>query len=141
MSRLSRYILAAVLVLFSWMVLSGWDGDSRKVRAVDAALAAFMLLLALGVLAPRRLNVALRIVAAMVAVGYFAYFCGEVWALINGEHQVIRLGGPSALMAGVGMLIFGVPALIYALGGVTTGWVARVFARARGESASDDPAR
>jgi hypothetical protein len=140
MSRSSRYILAAVLVLFTWMVLSGWDGDSDKVRAIDATVAAFMLLLALGVLAPRRLNVALRIVAGMVAAGYLAYFCGEVWALINGEHQVVRLGAPSALMASVGLLIFGVPALIYALGGVAIGWVARLFARARGEAASDDPA-
>jgi hypothetical protein len=140
MSRPSRYILAAVLVLFTWMVLTGWDADSGKVRALDATLAAFMLLLALVVLAPRRLNIALRVVAGMVAVGYLAYFCGEVWALINGERQVIRLGAPSALMAGFGLLIFGVPALIYALGGVTLGWVARLFARAGSESAPDDPA-
>ncbi len=140
MSRPSRYILASVLVLFTWMVLSGWETDSSKVRAMDATVAAFMLLLALGVLAPRRLNVALRIVAGMVAVAYGAYFCGEVWALMNGEHQLVRLGVPSALMAGVGLLIFGVPALIYAIGGVTVGWLARLFARARGESASDDAA-
>jgi hypothetical protein len=140
MSRPSRYILAAILAAFTWMVLIGWDTDTGRVRAMDAGFAAFMLLLALGVLAPHRLKFTLRIVAAVVAVAYLTYFCSEVWPLLNGERQPIKLGAPSALMAGVGLLIFGVPALIFALGGVNVGWVARLFARARGESAPDDPA-
>ena len=138
MSRASRYILAAVLALFTWMVLAGWDMDSNTSRAMDVAVATFMVLLGFGVLAPRRMSGALRIVAGMIALTYLAYFGFEVRGLLSGEHQVLKIGAPSALMAGVGLLVFGVPALIFALGGVTAGWVGRLFARARGDAVSDE---
>lgn len=138
MSRPSRFILAAVLVLLAWMVLSGWETDTPKARVFSAVFAAFMLILALGLAAPSRFGIAFRIVAGVVAVAYTWYFVSEVLALLRGANQPLRMGQPSALMAGIGLLIFGVPALVFALSGVNTGWVARLLRRARGEQEVDD---
>jgi hypothetical protein len=140
MSRPSRFFLAAVLVLFTWMVLSGWESDSTRARAISGVIAAFMIVLAAGRVAPTRLRIALRVVAGVVALTYGWYFCSELVALVGGESQPIRLGMPSAVMAGVGFIVLGVPALVFALGGVTVGWVDRLLRRARGEPRSDDPA-
>ncbi len=140
MSRASRFVLAAVLFLFTWMVLSGWETDSVQARAVSAVIAAFMIVLAAGLLAPTRLRIAFRLVAGVVALTYAWYFGAELFALLGGEAQPIRLGMPSALMAGLGFIVFGVPALVFALGGVTVGWVDRLLRRARGEPRSDEPA-
>jgi hypothetical protein len=140
MSRPSRFFLAAVLVLFAWMVLSGWESDSRQARAISAAIAAFMIVLAAGLVAPTKLRIAFRGVAGVIALTYAWYFGSELIALVGGESQPIRLGMPSALMAGLGFIVFGVPALVFALGGVTVGWVDRLLRRARGEPKSDDPA-
>jgi hypothetical protein len=140
MSRASRYVLAAVLSLFAWMMLSGWETDSAQARAISAVIAAFMIVLAAGLLAPTTLRLAFRLVAGVVALTYAWYFGSELFALFRGESQPIRLGMPSALMAGLGFIVFGIPALVFALGGVTVGWVDRLLRRARGEPRSDDPA-
>ena len=137
MSRGSRVVLILALLLFSWMALSGWATDPPRVRLFSAVFAAFMLMLAAGIAAPTRLRVLFRIVAGTVALVYGWYVVVEVRALLGGEAQNIRLGSPSAVMAGLGFLVFGVPALVYALGGVTTGWVDRAFRRMRNEPPSD----
>jgi hypothetical protein len=120
-------------VFFIWMVLSGWDTDTTKARIISAAVAGFMLLLVLGLVAPNRFVVALRVAAGMVALLYFGYFLTYVASLLRGERQEIRVGQPSALMAGIGLLIYGVPALIFAFGAERVG-LARLFGRASAES-------
>lgn len=128
MSRPARWLLVVVLLLFTWMMLAGWETDPPRTRAFSATAAALMLLLGAGLAAPRRLVVALRIVAGAIALLYLAYFVVEVVRLLRGEAQPFRLGEPSALMAGLGLLVFGVPAIVFALGGERVG-LARVFDR------------
>lgn len=112
MSKSSRIFVAAILLLFSWMVLSGWETDPPKARAITAVVAGFMVLLAAGLVAPTRLRIVFRVIAGIVAAAYAWYFVDQLVRLIGGEPQQLRLGAPSALMAGVGLLVFAVPAFI-----------------------------
>lgn len=138
MSKPSRVFVAAILLLFTWMVLSGWDTDPPKARAITAVIAGFMVLLAAGLVAPTRLRIVFRVIAGIVAAAYTWYFADQLVRLIGGEPQTLRLGAPSALMAGVGLLVFAVPAFIYAVSGTTTGWLDRLLTRANGSSSNDD---
>jgi hypothetical protein len=138
MSRGARWTIIAFLLLFTWMILAGWSTDTPKQRSWEAGIAAFMLVLALGLAAPGRFRWALRLVAGVVALGYFIYFVTEVVELLRGEPQPLSLGRPNATAAGLGLLIYGVPALVYALGAERVG-LGRLFgARPRQEPGADD---
>ena len=134
MSRGARWFLAAVILLLIWMMLSGWDTDTEKARVGSAVISGFMALIMIGLVAPRRGVWALRLVAGIVALTSLAYFISQVAALLRGERQEFRIGQPSAVMAGLGLLVYGVPALIFALGAKRVG-LARLFSRK--EPASD----
>ena len=129
MSRPARWILVAFIVLLSWMTLSGWAESSTSERVFAAAFAGFMLTIAFGLAAPRHSVVAFRVVAGVVAVGFIAYFGSELVALLRGARQPIAVGRPSALMAGLGLLVWGVPALVFAVGGVPVGIARLVMPR------------
>jgi hypothetical protein len=124
--------LAGVLIVFAAMMLSGWETDSNGARAASAVTAGFMLLFAAGIAAPTRFKIAMRIAAGIVAAACLAYLVTEVTALLQGERQEWHVGRPSAVNALLAMFFFGVPALVYALGGVTVGWFAQMLARMRG---------
>ena len=53
--------------------------------------------------APTRFLLAFRIVAGVVALTFAVYFVAELLALLRGVPQPIRIGTPSALMAGLGL--------------------------------------
>jgi hypothetical protein len=135
MSRGARWTIVAFILLFVWMTLAGWETDSPQSRLFAGLFSAFMLVLALGVAAPSRFLIALRIVAGTVAIAYLLYFLFELTALLRGEEQHFQRGRPSALMAGLGLLIFGVPAIIFALGAERVG-IARIF-RSRNAAPED----
>ncbi|MDB4908068.1 MAG: hypothetical protein JWO05_2852 [Gemmatimonadetes bacterium] len=126
MSRGARWFLACVILLLMWMTLAGWDSDSTKARVWSVAIAGFMGLIVIGLLAPKRALLAFRLTAGLVALGYLGYFISEVVQLLRGDQQQLRVGRPSALMAGLGLLVYGVPALIFALGAKRVG-LARLF--------------
>ena len=65
----------------------------------------------------------LRILAAMVAMTCIWYFVYEVVDLVRNGEQRIRIGEPSAVMAGIAMIVFGIPALALAVGGEWVTWV------------------
>ena len=133
MGRTSRWILSFCLVLLASMLLSGWSTDTLGARIASAMIAAFMLTLAACLLAPTRFRVAFRILAGAVALAFAAYFIGELWALFGGQVQPVRPGQPSALMAGLGFVVIGIPALVFAISGNLVG-LARLF---RSRSATD----
>jgi hypothetical protein len=133
MSRGARWIIVAVLIVFSWMVLAGWATDTANQHLWDVGIAGFMLLLAVALIAPDRFRWALRIIAGVIGVGYFGYFATEAVSLLRGERQPLRLGQPSATMAGLGFLLYGIPALVYALGAERVG-LARLFRARSGDS-------
>ena len=135
MSRGARWIIVAFILLFVWMMLAGWETDSPQTRLVSGLFSAFLLVLALGVAAPGRFMIALRIVAGTVAVVYLLYFVAQLAALLRGEEQHFQRGRPSALMAGIGLLVYGVPAIIFALGTERVG-IARFF-RSRDAASKD----
>src|SRR6187399_2529839 len=126
MSRGARWVLIAFLLLFTWMVQAGWATDTHKQRIGDSLVAGFMLVLALGLAAPRRFLWALRLAAGAVFVTYALYFVTEVIKLLGGESQPLGVGRPSATTAGLGLLIYGVPALVFALGAERVG-LGRLF--------------
>jgi hypothetical protein len=136
MSRGARLILVAFLLLFVWMVLAGWSTDTPKQRVGSAVVAGFMLVLALGIAAPGRFIWALRVAAGAVAATYAVYFVTELVALLRGEPQPLVMGRPSATMAGLGLLVFGVPALVFALGAERVG-LARLFGKPTEVQAQD----
>jgi hypothetical protein len=139
MSRGARLIIVAFILLFVWMMLGGWESDTPKVRFFSALFAAFMLVLAVGVAAPSRFLIALRVVAATVAVAYLLYFVTQVAALLRGEEQRFQTGRPSAVMAGIGLIVYGVPAIIFALGTERVG-IARLFRSRDGRHKNPDQA-
>ena len=112
-----RTALILALSWFIWVLFGTWDTDAPTARMVEGMLAALCLFLILGLAAPTRALWALRIAAGLIALGYIAYFLAEVAALLHGEHQAFRLGQPSALMAGFGLVAFAVPCLIFAVSG------------------------
>jgi hypothetical protein len=126
MSRGARWIVVVFILLFVWMTLAGWQSDTPRARFFSALFAAFMLVLALGVAAPSRFLIALRIIAGIVAVAYLLYFVTQVAALLSGDEQHFQIGRPSAVMAGIGLFVYGVPAIIFALGTERVG-IARLF--------------
>ena len=131
MSRGARWTIIAFILLFAWMLLSSWSADSSRQRVVESGLIAFMFVLALGLAAPGRFRWALRVAAGMVAVGYLAYFIVEVTGLFRGDSQPLSLNRPNATAAGIGLLVYGVPALVFALGAERVG-LARLFGRRPG---------
>ena len=133
MSRTSRWILSCCIALLAWMLLAGWSDVTVAAKIASAAVAAFMLTLAVGLLAPTRFRLAFRILAGVVALTFAAYFITELWALLGGRTQSFRPGQPSALMAGLGLVVIGIPALVFALSGNLVG-IARLF---RSRSAAD----
>ncbi len=132
MSRGARWTIVAFLAGFTWMVLAGWETDTPTQHLWDVGFAAFMFLLAIGLIAPTHSRWALRAVAGIVGAGYLVYFASETINLLRGERQVLRLSQPSATTAGLGFLIYGIPAVVYALGAERVG-LARLF-RSRGRA-------
>jgi hypothetical protein len=136
-STLLRCILAGVMWLSALIFLTGWNDATASQRMWSAGLAALLLIGSFGVLAPTRFRIALRIIAGATGLGYIAYFVSELVALINGQPQQFRIGQPSALMAGLGLAVFAVPCLVYAIGVERTG-ILRIFDWTRHLGMADD---
>jgi hypothetical protein len=116
-NRLGRTTLVVALIGFAWLMLSSWSADNARVRLASAMMAAFAVLLALGIAAPHRARWALRLGAGMIGVSYLIYFLVEVWRLLGGERQELRPGQPSATMAGLGVLVYAIPMIVFAISG------------------------
>jgi len=114
-----RAILALALLAFAAFCLQiAWtEGGPGTWLLIVMALVSVTFVV--GLVVPCRQRIALRLVAGAVVLGYVAYFGMELVALFRGETQSLRVGGPSALMAGVGLLVWGVPLLVYTLSGRT----------------------
>jgi hypothetical protein len=135
MSRTPRYVLAGCLALLIWMTLSGWETDSTGQRILTSILAGFMGLIVIACLVPGRAYIALRLAAGVVGVICVIYFVSEVAKLLKGESQHLAIGEPSAVMAALAMIVFGIPSLAFALGGETVVWFQEVMRALRGRRA------
>jgi hypothetical protein len=118
-SRLLRAVVIALLLGGVWLILAGWSTDSPQDRFVEVCISAVVLLFALFLALPSRAGWALRIVAGAIGLIYVWYFGTELWGLVGGHAKPIRLGQPSATMAGLGLLIIGIPMLVFALSGTS----------------------
>ena len=112
-----RTFLVLALAGLTWMLLAGWATDSPRDRLMEASISAVVALGAIGIALPARAAWALRFVAGIVGVVYLLYFGAELWSLVSGQRQILRLGEPSATMAGLGLLFIGLPLLVFALSG------------------------
>ena len=119
-SRFLRIVLVVAVLGFAALLLAGRSpDDTPAARAVSTGLVLLALTFVVGLVMPGRRRIALRVVAGLVVAFYLAYFAIYAWRLVQGEPQPFGLGTPSALMAGLGLLVWGVPLLVYALSGRT----------------------
>jgi Regulator of ribonuclease activity B len=117
---LRTILVVALLAFAAFCVQVAWtEGGQGTWLLVVLALGSVTV--AVGLVFPGRRRIALRLVAACVVIVYLIYFGAELFSLLRGTAQPIRLGQPSAIMAGLGILIWGVPLLIYSLSGRTLG--------------------
>jgi hypothetical protein len=138
-----RIVFVLALAALAWLLLAGWATESPRDRLVDASVGAVMALLAIAVALPRRTTWALRLVAGIVGLAYVVYFGTELWDLLHAKPQQLRVGEPSATMAGLGLLIIGLPMIVFALSG--TSILTHLMNRApragsTGKSSDDPPA-
>lgn len=111
---LGRIVLASVLVSFVWMVLSSWATDTVKVRVFEVAFSAITLIVAFGLVVPKRLGLAFRFFAGSLGAGYLFMFYIEVTHQMSTPGEHLTLGTP-ALGAGILLMLLGIPLLVYAL--------------------------
>jgi len=98
-------------------MLVGWTAESPRDRIMTGAVCAVALLLAGAVAFPERRQIPFRIVSGIVGLAYVGYFALEVKERVGGHTQPLRVGTPSAIMAGLGLLIIGLPLLLFAFSG------------------------
>lgn len=119
-SRFLRIVLVAAVLGFGALLVASWSPDDDPLaRAVTVGLMLLAVTFAVGVALPGRRRIALRVVAGAVVLFYLVYFATYAWRALHGEPQPFGLGQPSALMAGLGLLVWGVPLLVYTLSGRT----------------------
>ena len=136
-SNFLRFVLVGALLGGIWLMLAGWPTDSPRDRFVEASISAVVLLLAFGIALPERAAWALRIVAGVVGMAYVLYFGSEWWSMLRGQGQSLRISQPSVLSAGLGLLIIGIPMLVFAFAGVGVGILERFMYQSRGDSHAD----
>ncbi|HEY5061739.1 MAG TPA: hypothetical protein VII52_09410 [Gemmatimonadaceae bacterium] len=141
-NRFARGVLVVAVVGFAWMFVADWATSSNQARWIDAAFSAGSLLLAIGIAAPVRARWALRVVAGAVGLSSLVFFVVELRDLLEGNRQVLALGHPSATTAGIGLLVYGVPLLIFAVSGFAgKRWRSiRDFIAGRADTDNNDPA-
>ena len=111
---LGRIVLISVLLSFVWMVLSSWATDTAKARVFEVVFSAITLIVAFGLIVPKRLGLAFRFFAGILGVGYFFMFYMEATQQMSAPGQHLTLGAP-ALGAGILLMLLGIPLLAYAL--------------------------
>jgi Regulator of ribonuclease activity B len=116
-------------------------GSPRRARldggpgvTIAVLLGLVSLTAAVGFAFPGRSRVALRITAAVVVLAYVLYFGWEYLELLRGHRQPFAVGQPSTLMAGLGLLVWGIPLLLHALSGRSPRERAYATAKARDTS-------
>lgn len=114
-----RAVLVLALLAFAAFCLQIAWTEGGKGTWILLVLALGAVTFAVGLILPGRHRIALRVLAGAVVVAYVVYFGIELTALLRGDAQPPRIGGPSALMAGFGILLWGVPLLVYSLSGRT----------------------
>ena len=133
-----RIVLILALIWFVWVILATWATDLPTARTVEAILASLCVFLIIGLAAPTRAFWALRLAAGIIGIGFVAYFAAELTSLMRGERQELRVGQPSAIMAGLSLVVYAVPCLIFAASGFTGRRWRGVGAFWRGEADRED---
>jgi hypothetical protein len=116
-------VLRALLVLclagFVWALwLPDPEGTPMKGQWLVIALTALAATFAVGLVFPTRARWALRVVAGLAAGVLFALFAYRVVLLVrHGPPRGGVLAIDSPLRTGLGLLLFGVPLLVFALSG------------------------
>jgi hypothetical protein len=120
-SPVLRAVLVVALLGFgAWAIDLVWEGGGQEQgSALLVGLALLAMTAAMGLVFPGRRRIALRAVAAVIIAAYAVYFGVELVALLSGEKQRLFPGTPSATIAGLGLLFWGVPLLIYSISGRT----------------------
>jgi hypothetical protein len=111
---LGRMVLASVLISFVWMVLSSWATDTVKVRVFEVVFSAITLIVAFGLIVPKRLGLSFRFFAGSLGAGYLFMFYVEATHQLSTPGDHLTLGAP-ALGAGILLMLLGIPLLAYAL--------------------------
>jgi hypothetical protein len=116
-SPVLRTVLVLALLSFAAFCLFSVWTEGGQGSALLAGLSLLAILFAVGLVFPGRRRIALRLVAGAAVAFCLVNFGIELWALFHGEAQEIRIGQPSAVMALIGVLVWGVPLVVYTLSG------------------------
>ena len=135
-SPVLRIVLAAFVLLFAGMMVSDWGAEPPSRRWAIGIFVGLMVLFAIALLAPRRMRWAFRLLAGCIFLLYAGYFVDQARRLLSGTPQRFALGRPSTVMAGIGLLVFGIPCLVYALSGQ---WIPVYRTLRRGDDATRKP--
>jgi hypothetical protein len=118
-SPVLRAVLVLALLSFAAFSLFTVWTEGGQGSAFLVGLSVLAIIFAVGLVFPGRRRIALRIVAGAAVGIYLVYLGTELWQLLHGEKQEIQIGQPSAVMAFIGVLIWIVPLVVYALSGRT----------------------
>jgi hypothetical protein len=131
-------MIATVLTVFIWMALLGWQDETPQHRVFGAIFAGFMALIAFSCIFPKYARIPIRIIAGMVALATLWYVISEVIDLLQNGSQPIAIGEPSAVMAALALIVFGIPAIALAVGGEVVSWVAPLLRKVRSGKRRDE---
>ena len=132
-SRVLRWIVAAASLLSAAFMAWLWHTDPSGSPLVTFIVIGIMLLLAVAMAVPRRVRWPLRLIAGVIGGSYALYFTMEAVLLFRGQRQPLSLGQPSATMAGIALVIWAIPMLVFAI----TGRLPRQHRRAESASARE----
>lgn len=107
------WALCPFVLVFAILMAIGRPEDTPTQRAGSMVVALLAVLLLLGLASPLRFRWAARMVTGAVFLIYLAFVCLEAWRAI----QLRSVAGTSLVLALVGMLVWGIPALVFALSG------------------------
>lgn len=116
-SRALRWIVAAVALLSASFMAWLWHADPSGSPIVTFVVIGVMVLLAVAMLVPRRVRWPLRLVAGVIGGSYVVYFTLEAVLLLRGQRQPLTLGEPSTAVAGLALVIWAIPMLVFAITG------------------------
>ena len=107
------WVLCPFVLVFAILMAVGRPEDTPTQRAGSMVVALLAVLFLLGLASPRRFRWAARTVTGAVFLIYLAFVCVETWRAV----QLRSLAGTSLVLALIGMLVWGIPALVFALSG------------------------
>lgn len=116
-NKLIRFILVTLLLGFISIMLLDWKTQLPSTRFAVVIVVGFATLLAAGLVLSNRDQRPLRLVAGIISLGYITLFLVEMLSFIRGKPQQLRFGESSLAAALIGLVVYALPLMLFALSG------------------------